>query len=206
MLRAEVAMTDGGRAGSGPGPVEWASRGAGKLAAALDLFMIDPSGRVCADLGCSTGGFTDVLLRRGAARVHAVDTGYGVLAWRLRSDPRVVVHERTNALHATLPEPCGLVVIDVGWTRQEKIVPAALALLAPGGEVVSLLKPHYEAPREWLERGVLPAARVDEVTAAVLARLAAAAPSCVVAGTALSPVPGGKGGNLEVLLHLRRAG
>ena len=183
----------------------WASRGAGKLVAALDFFALDPAGRICADLGCSTGGFTDVLLRRGAARVHAVDTGYGVLAWRLRSDPRVIVHERTNALHATLPEPCGLVVVDVGWTRQEKIVPRALALLAPGGDVVSLLKPHYEAPREWLERGLLPPARVDEVTAAVLARLAAVVPRCIVVATALSPVPGGKGGNVEVLLHLRVA-
>jgi len=184
----------------------WASRGALKLEAALVRFGIDPAGRICADLGCSTGGFTDALLRRGAARVHAVDTGYGVLAWRLRSDPRVVVHERTNALQVELPEPCGLVVVDVGWTRQERIVPRALGLLGPGGEVVSLLKPHYEASPDWLEGGVLPASRVDEVVAGVLGRLARLEPPCRVVATMPSPVPGGKGGNSEVLLHLRAAG
>ena len=181
----------------------WASRGALKLDAALARFGIDPTGRICADLGCSTGGFTDVLLRRGATRVHAVDTGYGVLAWRLRSDPRVVVHERTNALYAALPEPCGLVVVDVGWTRQERIVPRALGLLGPGGEVVSLLKPHYEAPPDWLEGGLLPTSRVAEVVAVVLERLGRLAPPCRVVATMPSPVPGGKGGNAEVLLHLR---
>ena len=92
--------------------------------AGLDAFAVDPAGRVCADLGCSTGGFTDVLLRRGAARVYAVDTGYGVLDWRLRNDSRVVVMERTNAMHAELPEPASLVVIDAGWTRQAKLLPA----------------------------------------------------------------------------------
>lgn len=198
-------MTDQTMRPEPDGPA-WASRGALKLEAALDRFGIDPAGRICADLGCSTGGFTDVLLRRGAARVHAVDTGYGVLAWRLRSDPRVVVHERTNALRAALPEPCGLVVIDVGWTRQERIVPPALALLGPGGELVSLLKPHYEAPPDWLEGGLLPAARVDEVVAAVLERLGRLMPPCRVVATMPSPVPGGKGGNAEVLLHLRAAG
>ena len=182
----------------------YASRGALKLVAALDAFGVDPAGRVCADLGCSTGGFTDVLLRRGARRVHAVDTGYGVLAWRLRQDPRVVVHERTNVLRLTLDEPCGLVVVDVGWTRQERVVPAALSLLAPGGDIVSLLKPHYEAPPAWLERGVLPPARVEEVVAQVVADLTRAA-GVALAGSLVSPLPGGKGGNVEVLLHLRAA-
>lgn len=198
-------MTDQTTHGETAGP-GWASRGALKLDAALVRFGIDPAGRTCADLGCSTGGFTDVLLRRGAARVHAVDTGYGVLAWRLRSDPRVVVHERTNALSVALPEPCGLVVVDVGWTRQERIVPRALGLLGPGGEVVSLLKPHYEAPPDWLEGGVLPSSRVAEVLAAVLERLGGLEPPCRVVATMPSPVPGGKGGNAEVLLHLRGEG
>lgn len=182
----------------------YASRGALKLAAALDAFRVDPAGRVCADLGCSAGGFTDVLLRRGARRVHAVDTGYGVLAWRLRQDPRVAVHERTNVLRLKLDEPCGLVVVDVGWTRQERVVPVALSLLAPGGDIVSLLKPHYEAPQAWLARGVLPPARVDEVVARVVADLTKAA-GVVLAGSLVSPLPGGKGGNVEVLLHLRAA-
>ncbi len=183
----------------------WASRAGAKLAAALDAFGLDPAGRVCADLGCSTGGFTDVLLGRGAVRVHAVDTGYGVLEWRLRADPRVVVHERTNALRVALPEPCGLVTIDVGWTRQERIVPAALRLLAPGGDIVSLLKPHYEASPALLRRGVLPPDRVDAVVAEVIDRLAALRPSCAVVATVRSPLAGGKGGNVEVLLHLRAA-
>jgi len=187
--------------------VEYVSRGGLKLAAALDRFGISPEGRVCADLGCSTGGFSDVLLRRGAARVHAVDTGYGVLAWRLRADPRVVVHERTNALRVSLPEPCALVVIDCGWTRQELIVPRALDLLVPGGDIVSLLKPQYEAPPGWLTGGRLPPERLADVEAAVVARLEAlpgpSGPLCHVVAAMPSPLPGGKGGNLEILLHVR---
>ena len=145
----------------------YVSRGGDKLAHALDIFGVDPRGRVCADLGCSTGGFTDVLLRRDASRVYAVDTGYGVLDWRLRNDDRVIVMERTNALHVELPEACGLVVIDAGWTRQARLVPRALEMLAPGGEIVSLLKPHYEAPREWLRRGVLLDEKVSTVVESV---------------------------------------
>jgi 23S rRNA (cytidine1920-2'-O)/16S rRNA (cytidine1409-2'-O)-methyltransferase len=208
-----------------PDPGPFASRAAAKLAAALDAFGVDPAGKVCADLGCSAGGFTDVLLRRGAVRVHAVDTGYGVLDWRLRGDARVVVRERTNALNLVLPEPCDLVVIDVGWTRQARIVPAALALLAPRGEIITLLKPHYEAPQGWLRRGVLARERLDDVVLAVIAQLegrtgaadptgvegvaaatgatAAAGLACRVVGRLESPIAGAKGGNKEVLLHIK---
>ncbi len=200
-----AALAGPGAPDPGPGLPPWASRAGAKLAAALAVFGIEPAGKICADLGCSTGGFTDVLLRQGAARVHAVDTGRGVLAWRLRSDPRVVVHEQTNALHAALAEPCGLVTIDVGWTRQRRIVPAALRLLEPGGDIVSLLKPHYEAPRPWLQRGVLPIERLQAVVDDVLAELSALAPACAVVATVESPLSGGKGGNREVLLHLRAA-
>ncbi len=179
----------------------YVSRGGEKLAYALDHFDVDPAGRVCADLGCSTGGFTDVLIQRGATRVYAVDTGYGVLDWKLRSDDRVIVKERTNALHVELPEPCSLIVIDAGWTRQHRILPKALELLAPGGEVVTLLKPHYEAPRDWLEKGLLPEARHPEVLARILSGLADLA---VEAGEPIaSPILGGKGGNKEYLLRLR---
>lgn len=178
----------------------YVSRGGEKLAFALDHFGVDPSGRVCADLGCSTGGFTDVLLQRGAVRVYAVDTGYGVLDWKLRSDARVVVRERTNALHVELPEPCSLVVIDAGWTRQARILPRALELLAPGGEIVTLLKPHYEAPRDWLEGGRLPGARHPEVLARVLEEMAAL--PVAVSNPVASPILGGKGGNREYLLRL----
>ena len=105
------------------------SRGGDKLAAALDRFELDVAERVCADLGSHVGGFVDCLLQRGAARIYAVDTCYGTLAWKLRRDSRVVVLERTNAMHVSLPEPVDLVTIDVGWTPQAKILPNAARLL-----------------------------------------------------------------------------
>ena len=132
--------------------------------------------------------------------VHAVDTGYGVLDWRLRNDPRVVVRERTNALHVELPRPCSLVVIDASWTRQRLIVASALRLLAPGGEIVSLIKPHYEAPKRWLRRGVLAAERRDEVLADVLESLRESVR--ITGGPLESPILGGKGGNREYLVRL----
>lgn len=134
-----------------PGPSP-ASRGLHKLAHALDEFGIDVAGLVCADLGCSTGGFVDCLLRRGATRVYAVDTAYGELDYRLRTDPRVVVMERTNALHAEPAERVDLVTIDLGWTRQDKAIPAARLWLRPGGRIVSLVKPHYEVDTAELDR------------------------------------------------------
>ena len=129
------------------------SRAGRKLSAALDAFEIDVRGLVCADFGCNVGGFTDCLLQRGAAKVYAVDTGYGELAWRLRKDARIVVMERTNALYCPVPEPVDLVTIDVAWTPQELSVPAALGWLkrpqppTPVGHILSLLKPHYEIAR-----------------------------------------------------------
>ena len=147
------------------------SRGGEKLAAALPAFEIDPTGWVCADLGCNVGGFTDGLLQHGAVRVYAIDTGYGQLAWKLRKDPRVVVLERTNALHVVLPEPVTLVVIDAGWTRQHLILAAARRLVAATGRIVTLIKPHYEAEAADLRGGVLPDERVAEVLAAVRRRL-----------------------------------
>jgi len=124
---------------------QYVTRAGAKLAAALDGLGIDVAGWVCADLGCNVGGFTDCLLQRAAARVTAVDTGYGALAWKLRTDERVIVRERTNALHCEPTEPADLVVIDVGWTPQRLILPAAKAWLKPEGQILSLLKPHYEA-------------------------------------------------------------
>lgn len=182
--------------------VPYVSRGGHKLAHALDHFGVDPTGLVCADLGCSTGGFTDCLLQRGAAVVYAVDTGYGVLDWKLRSDDRVTVMERTNALHVEIPRPVDLVVIDASWTKQQRIVPVALSLLAPGGRVITLVKPHYEAPRDWLDGGVLDESRHPEVLAAVVADLESL--DCTVEGPTASPIRGGKGGNLEHLLLVAR--
>src|SRR5262249_58708383 len=113
----------------------WVGRGGVKLAHALEHFRLDPAGRVALDIGASTGGFTDVLLERGAMRVYAVDVGHGQLAWKLRSDPRVVVLERLNARHLTsahVPEPPALVVCDASFIGLRQVLPAALALAAPG--------------------------------------------------------------------------
>ena len=176
------------------------SRAGQKLDHALAHFGIDVAGLACADLGCNAGGFTDCLLQRGAAKVYAVDTGYGMLDWKLRKDPRVVVMERTNAMHAQLPERAGLVVIDVAWTKQRHILPAARRMLARDGAVVTLIKPHYEAPAGLLVRGVLPPERVAEVVQAVSREIFAA--GLDVIGTVPSPIEGQKG-NKEILAYLR---
>jgi len=179
--------------------VRFVSRGGDKLAAALDAFRLDVTGLVVADLGSHVGGFVDCLLQRGAVRVHSVDTSYGILAWKLRKDPRVVVRERTNAMHVTLPESVDLVTIDVGWTPQARILPHAETLLAPGGRVVTLIKPHYEALSEMLEGGVLPEDKVDSVVESVTRDIAAA--GWKVVSTADSPLRG-HGGNREVFALL----
>lgn len=185
-------------------------RGGIKLHHALERFGVHVGGLVCADFGCNVGGFTDCLLRAGAARVYAVDTGYGVLAWTLRNDPRVVVMERTNALHAE-PPPGGvdLVAVDMAWTPQRLCIPAAMRWLRPGGSVVTLIKPHYEAAhgpeKHRLVRGVL--GEVD--SQAVFERVLGEVPSLGmrVVGHAKSPIAGGaskrnKQGNTEFLALL----
>ena len=176
------------------------SRAGQKLDHALAAFGLDVTGLVCADLGCNVGGFVDCLLRRGAARVYAIDTGYGVLDWKLRKDPRVVVMERTNAMHARLPEAVSAVTIDVAWTRQRHILPAARAMVRADGWVVSLIKPHYEADAALLTKGVLPPECVGEVVARVGDDVRDAGFELVQ--TVESPIRGAKG-NVEVLAHLR---
>jgi 23S rRNA (cytidine1920-2'-O)/16S rRNA (cytidine1409-2'-O)-methyltransferase len=178
----------------------FASRAGQKLDHALATFNLEVSGLTCADLGSNVGGFVDCLLQRGAAKVYAVEKGYGVLEWRLRKDPRVVVMERTNAMHVTLPEPVALVTIDVAWTRQRNILPAARRLLAPGGVVVTLIKPHYEADPKRLQKGILPEPEVDGVVKAVEQDITAA--GFAVQGLTRSPIIGGEG-NVEVLAILR---
>ncbi len=134
----------------------WVSRGGVKLAHALDHFAIDPAGLVCLDIGASTGGFTDVLLRRGAARVYAVDVGHGQLAWSLRQDPRVVVLERTNARHLTraqVPEPVDLIVCDASFIGLETVLPAGLGLAAPGARLIALIKPQFEVGPDRVGKG-----------------------------------------------------
>lgn len=179
---------------------QFVSRGGEKLGAALDGFGVQPIGWVCADLGCNVGGFVDCLLQRGAAKVYAIDTGYGTLAYRLRRDPRVVVMERTNAMHARLPEPVDLVTIDVGWTRQSHILPAARRLLKPAGCIITLIKPHYEADRSQLAAGVLPPAVAAEVMRTTCAEIASY--DLLIQQTMLSPLQGQKG-NTEYLALVR---
>ena len=187
----------------------WVSRGGVKLAFALDRFSIDPSGMVALDIGASTGGFTDVLLTRGAARVHAVDVGRGQLAWKFRQDPRVVVHEGVNARYLTradIPDPIDLVTCDASFIGLETVLPASLALTAEHTRLVALIKPQFEAgPREVGKGGVV---RDPAVHRAVCERIAAwveAQPGWHVAGSAESPITG-PAGNREFLIYARREG
>ncbi len=134
----------------------WVSRGGMKLAHGLAHFGLDPAGRICLDVGASTGGFTDVLLTNGAAKVYAVDVGHGQLAWKLRSDPRVLVLEKTNARHLTaeiIPEPIGALVCDASFIGLQTVLPAGLALCVPGAFAVALIKPQFEAGPEQVGKG-----------------------------------------------------
>ena len=183
---------------SGP---DYASRGALKLAPALEAFDIDPSGRVCADVGASTGGFTDVLLRRGAARVFAIDVGRGLLHWRLRQDPRVVVIERLNARELeSLPEPVSLVVIDVSFIGLEKVLPA-VRRAAPDAEVVALFKPQFQVSRAEVGKGGI--VRDTAAIESALRRLRewCAGNGYAVKAEAQSAITGAEG-NQEIFLHL----
>jgi 23S rRNA (cytidine1920-2'-O)/16S rRNA (cytidine1409-2'-O)-methyltransferase len=181
---------------------EWASRGALKLGPALERFGVAPSGRVCADIGASTGGFTDVLLRRGASRVFAVDVGRGLLHWRLRQDPRVVVIERTNARDLeSFPDAVSLVVIDVSFIGLEKVLPA-VRRAAPAAEVVALFKPQFEVGRAQVGKGGIVRDQVVVENSVAEFRNWCAANGYEVVGKAASEVTGAEG-NREIFLHLR---
>jgi len=182
----------------------YASRGAFKLAPALDRFGVDPAGRVCADIGASTGGFTDVLLRRGAGRVYAVDVGRGLLHWRLREHPGVVVIERVNARDLeTFPEPVTLVVVDVSFIGLAKVLPA-VRRAAPAAEVVALFKPQFQVQRSEVGKGGI--VRDPVVIDAALKRLRdwCGDNGYTVRAEAPSELPGA-GGNREIFLHLMPA-
>jgi len=185
---------------------EFVSRGGEKLTAALDAFGIDPTGRVGLDVGASTGGFTDVLLRRGASAVVAVDVGYGQLAWSLRQDPRVIVLERVNIRHLDrLPVPADLAVIDVSFISLRLVLPRVRELLSPPGDVVALVKPQFEVGKGAVGKGGV--VRDPEQHRRVLRELRQFAESngYLVAGEIPSPILGAKG-NREFLVHLRRNG
>ena len=185
----------------------WVSRGGVKLAFALDRFAIDPAGVIALDIGASTGGFTDVLLANGAARVHAVDVGRGQLAWKLRQDPRVVVHEAVNARYlsrAEIAEPIDLVTCDASFIGLATLLPAALALTGENAALVALIKPQFEAgPGDVGKGGVV---RDPAIHRAVCERIAAwigAQPGWQVVGIADSPITG-PAGNREFLIYARR--
>ncbi len=186
-------------------PQKYVSRGALKLEGALAAFPIDPRGKVCADLGASTGGFTDVLLQRGAAKVYAVDVGYGQLHPKIRGDPRVVVHERENARTLTaesLGERVDLVTADLSFISLRLVLPAVKAILEPGGEAVLLVKPQFEVGKGEVGKGGV--VRDDAQRRAALESVEQAARGLgfEVLGEAESPVEG-PAGNREWLLALR---
>ena len=184
----------------------WVSRGGVKLAHALDFFGLDPAGRVCLDIGASTGGFTDVLLTGGAARVHAVDVGHGQLAWKLRGDPRVAVHERTNARHLTadaIGEPVSALVCDASFIGLATVLPAPLALCAAGAWAVALIKPQFEAgPASVGKGGVVRDPAVHDRVCADAAAWWNGLPGWTVLGITPSPITGPEG-NREFLIAAR---
>lgn len=185
-------------------PMPYVSRGGVKLKHALDRFHVQVEGRVAADVGASTGGFTDVLLRAGVARAYAIDAGYGQLAWTLRNDERVVVMERTNIRYLEqLPEPVHIAVIDTSFISLRQVLPTVGRLLEPGGDAVALIKPQFEAGREQVgKKGVV---RSPAVWAEVLYGVLewALANRWSVLGLERSPIHG-PAGNVEFLAHLQR--
>ena len=184
----------------------YVGRGGLKLAHALDTFQIAVAGRDALDIGASTGGFTDVLLQRGAANVVSLDVGHGQFDWTLRQDPRVVVMEHFNARHlalADLPGQVDIVVIDVSFISLRHIFPVIPPLLRPGADIVALVKPQYEAGRDEVRKGII---RDEAIHARVLAEVSAAATELGLARVAATPSPiTGQKGNVEFLLHLRRS-
>jgi 23S rRNA (cytidine1920-2'-O)/16S rRNA (cytidine1409-2'-O)-methyltransferase len=220
--QVRVGEGDGGRIDRKPGesvavdiPIEmvarprFVSRGGEKLEPALMMFQIRVNGRICLDVGASTGGFTDVLLRHGARRVYALDVGRGQLADELRRDARVISMERTHAArlapaapdHVSLPEPIGLAVIDVSFISLTRVLPGVMATLDPRrGEIVALVKPQFEAPPADVPGGVV---RDDNVRRAQVAKIVAFAREIglKVRGEIESPLVGPKG-NREFLVHL----
>jgi len=173
------------------------SRAGDKLQFALDQFKFDVKDLTVADFGSSTGGFVDCLLQNSVSKIYSIDTSYGELAWTLRNNPKVIVMERTNAMHVSLPEKVDLITIDTAWTKQILTIPNALLNLKDTGQIISLIKPHYEAPREYLEKGMLKEEFINEVLEKVKNDIIA------VGGKVMkiveSPIVGEKGKNREFL-------
>lgn len=186
----------------------WVSRGGLKLAHALTAFGLSPAGRVCLDIGASTGGFTDVLLAHGAARVHAVDVGHGQLAWTLRADPRVVVHERMNARYLTsaeIADPIEALVCDASFIGLQTLLPAPLGLCAPGAWAIALIKPQFEAGRAVVAsgKGVVRDRAIHEAVCDQVRRWWDGLLDWHVTGLVESPITGPEG-NREFLIAAAR--
>ncbi len=184
----------------------WASRGGVKLAHGLDHFQLDPSGLVCLDVGASTGGFTDVLLARGAAQVYAVDVGHGQLAWKLRNDARVAVLEKTNARSLTreqVPEPVYMIVCDASFIGLEVVLPAAMALAAPGACLIALIKPQFEVGKGQVgKKGVVRDSSLHEAVCERIKAWLNSRQGWRAIGLCESPITGPEG-NKEFLIAAR---
>jgi 23S rRNA (cytidine1920-2'-O)/16S rRNA (cytidine1409-2'-O)-methyltransferase len=187
----------------------WVSRGGVKLDSALDQFRIVVEGQVALDIGASTGGFTEVLLSHGARRVYAIDVGHGQLSWKLRQDPRVVVHERLNARYLTraeIPEPVDVITCDASFIGLSTVLPAPLSLAAEEAQLVALVKPQFEAgPAHVGKGGVVRDPQVHREVCERAASWVAAQPGWSVMGIVESPILGPEG-NREFLLYARRCG
>ncbi|MEX2201408.1 MAG: TlyA family RNA methyltransferase [Dongiaceae bacterium] len=181
----------------------WVSRGGLKLERALETFAIDPAGAICLDIGASTGGFTDVLLARGAARIYAVDVGHGQLAWKLRQDARVVVLERINARHLTtaqISEPIGIIVCDASFIGLETVLPTPMSFAAPGCRLIALIKPQFEVgPDQVGKGGIVRDPALHEAVCERIRAWIAGQPGWQATGIVDSPITGADG-NREFLL------
>jgi 23S rRNA (cytidine1920-2'-O)/16S rRNA (cytidine1409-2'-O)-methyltransferase len=216
LILAGAVRVDGGRADRAAAPVaedadvavdagpKYVSRGGDKLAGALDALGLDVAGKVAIDVGSSTGGFTDVLLQRGAVRVHAIDVGKGQLEWRLRQDPRVVVHEGVNAREGVpVEEQVDLVVADVSFISLRLALPPSLAKLRDAGDVVALVKPQFEAGRDAVGKGGV--VRDPETRAAAVISIARDLESRGFGVVGVTPSPiAGREGNREIFVHARK--
>ena len=215
VFSGERRLDKAGQAVAGETPLEvrgqphpYVSRGGLKLERALDFFSIPVEGRIALDVGSSTGGFTDCLLQRGAAKVYAVDVGTNQLAWKLRTDPRVVSMEKTNIREVTraeIPDPVELIVCDASFIGLRTALPAALALAAPGAHLAALIKPQFEVGKGRVGKGgiVRDPALHDEVRATISAWLAEQ-PGWTVLGTTDSPIEGAEGNKEFLIAGLRR--
>lgn len=186
--------------------IPYVSRGGVKLEGALKEFQVNPEGKIAMDIGASTGGFTDCLLKHGARKVYAVDVGYGQLDWTLRNDPRVVVIERTNIRYMErekVPEQVDLITIDVSFISLTKVIPRAIEFLKSGGEIIALVKPQFELQKGEVEKGGVIRSEEKRRKAVSEIRDFAVKLGLEVLGTAESPIKGAKG-NIEYFVYIRK--